>query len=119
MNEKDIYSILAQNIRKYRILMNLTQEELAEKANLHPSYIGQIERGTKKISILTLSKISKALNINISILLNEKEAKLKHHTKKGKIMMLLDEIPQPLRKKSIKLISNLVKLLIKSKKLGY
>lgn len=45
--------------------------ELGERAGLHPSYIGQIERGVKKISLETLRKLSTALKVKISDLLEE------------------------------------------------
>ena len=45
--------------------MGLSQEKLAEKANLTRNYIGQIERAEKRIHLETLAKIAKALGIRI------------------------------------------------------
>lgn len=42
----------------------MTQEALAEKAELHYSYIGGVERGERNISLETLEKIIKALEIS-------------------------------------------------------
>jgi len=41
----------------------LSIEELAEKAAITPSFLGQIERGQRKLSVATLEKVSLALNI--------------------------------------------------------
>ena len=53
-------------IRKYRQLRKISQEELAEKADLHPTYIGQAERGEKNLTISSLEKILIALDISFS-----------------------------------------------------
>ena len=48
---------------------NLSQEELAVKAGVHRTYIGMIERAEKNITLLNIEKISKALGVSISKLL--------------------------------------------------
>jgi transcriptional regulator with XRE-family HTH domain len=48
----------------------LTQKMLAEKADLHPNYIGLIERQQRNVSVLTLNKIAQALKIGIKNLLD-------------------------------------------------
>lgn len=53
-------------IRELRKQKNLTQEKLAEKANLHYTYIGTVERGEKNISLFNIEKISKALGVNLA-----------------------------------------------------
>ena len=58
-------------IRKYRLRKGLTQEELAFEADLHRAYIGQIERGEKNIGVNNLKKISDALNIKTSKLIED------------------------------------------------
>ena len=50
-------------LRKIRLEKNLTQEELADKANLHPTYIGQAERGLRNVTLNTLYKLSKSLKV--------------------------------------------------------
>lgn len=56
---------IGQNIRKLRLKAGLTQEKLAEKANLHPVYISQVERAERAITIDSLLKITKALGIRL------------------------------------------------------
>jgi transcriptional regulator with XRE-family HTH domain len=52
---------IGENIRKARRRAGLTQEQLAEAADLHPVYISQVERGTKAVSVEALWKLSQAL----------------------------------------------------------
>ncbi len=64
-----ILKTISFNIRKERIKQGLTQELLAEKAGLHPNYIGLLERQQRNVSILSLEKIAKVLNISVIDLL--------------------------------------------------
>ena len=52
------------NIRQKRISLKLSQEQLAERANLHTNYIGSVERGERNISIDNIYKISNALGVH-------------------------------------------------------
>jgi transcriptional regulator with XRE-family HTH domain len=68
MNLKEIFS---NNVRQYRLEQNLSQEELADKAGLHRTYIGSVERGERNITINVMEKICTALEIPITDLLQE------------------------------------------------
>ena len=57
--------ILGDSIRKHRDQIGMSQEKLAEKANLHPVYIGKIERGEQWISLHALLRIAKALDVRV------------------------------------------------------
>ena len=57
---------MGDNIRAFRKHAGFSQEKLAEKADLHPVYVGQVERGEKAVSVEALSKISAALGTSIS-----------------------------------------------------
>jgi transcriptional regulator with XRE-family HTH domain len=50
-------------VRSFRVKQNLSQEKLAEKADLHRTYIGMIERGEKNITLENIEKIAKALGV--------------------------------------------------------
>jgi len=65
---EDIYKIIRNNIKKYRLLKGLTQAELAEKANLTHDYIRQIESNkvANTFSVQTLYDISVALDVELS-----------------------------------------------------
>ena len=43
-----ISKVLGERLRSYRNQKGWSQEKLAERAGLHPTYIGQLERGEKK-----------------------------------------------------------------------
>jgi transcriptional regulator with XRE-family HTH domain len=63
--------IFSENVRKYRIEKNLSQEELAEIANVHRTYIGSVERGERNVTIDVMEKICKALKMPIFDLFKE------------------------------------------------
>ncbi len=71
ISEHHILNIFGENVRKFRRKLNISQEELADKADLHRTYIGMIERAEKNITLLKIEKIANALDIKISSLLNE------------------------------------------------
>lgn len=57
--------LLGGGIRKYRKLAALTQEQLAEKVDLNPVYMGQIERGYKVPTVDVLLRLSKAMKVHL------------------------------------------------------
>ena len=57
---------LGRAIRKRRCAKGLTQEKLAELAGLHRSYIGDVERGARNITVFTLASMTTALETTIS-----------------------------------------------------
>lgn len=65
--------ILAKNIRKLRLSKQLSQEELADICRLHRTYISDIERGNRNVSIDNIEKIAKGLNVDPSVLLEEQQ----------------------------------------------
>lgn len=56
-------------VKRLRKAKGWSQEELAEKAGLHRTYIGSIERSERNISLLNIERIANALKINIKELL--------------------------------------------------
>ena len=60
---------IGKNIRKYRTLKKLRQEDLAEKSNLSVNYIGDIERGEKLPALDTFITIANALGVSADMLL--------------------------------------------------
>jgi len=57
--------ILGDTIRAYRKKSALTQEELAELADLNAKYVGEIERGENTISVSALIRVAKALKVRV------------------------------------------------------
>lgn len=64
MKEKILIKF-GQRVRELRLKQNISQEKLAEKANVHRTYIGMIERAEKNITLINIEKIAKALKVNI------------------------------------------------------
>jgi len=61
-------SILEQfgtKVRHYRIKKKISQEELADKAELHRTYIGQIECGKRNVALRNVHKLAQALGVSI------------------------------------------------------
>jgi DNA-binding XRE family transcriptional regulator len=61
--------VLGENIRTHRRNLKWSQEKLAEKADLHHNYIGDIERGEENVSVDALKRITTALKIRLSDLM--------------------------------------------------
>lgn len=60
-----ICNLFGKNVKKYRIQSNLSQEKLGELTGLHRTYISDIERGLRSISLNNIEKLSKALKVEI------------------------------------------------------
>jgi transcriptional regulator with XRE-family HTH domain len=65
----DIRKKFGIHLRELRIERKLTQEDLADRAGMHFTYIGQIERGLRNPSLVNLEKIAKALKVSAGTLL--------------------------------------------------
>jgi len=70
---------IVKHIREER---GLSQEVLADRADLNRSYVGEVERGTAMPSLGTVTKIAKALNLSTSTLLARYEAFEQSHLEK-------------------------------------
>ena len=67
---------VASTIRDLRTAKNLSQEELAIRAELDRTYISGVERGVRNITLESLEKITDALEIDVSEFLNEVNLRL-------------------------------------------
>lgn len=61
----EICNLFGKNVKKYRVQSKLSQEKLRELTGLHRTYISDIERGLRSISLNNIEKLSKALNVEI------------------------------------------------------
>jgi transcriptional regulator with XRE-family HTH domain len=64
--DRSLLNIFGKRVRELRLKKLLSQEALADKANLHRTYIGMIERGEKNLTLLNIEKLAKALEIDIT-----------------------------------------------------
>ena len=63
--------LLGAAVREHRKKSGLTQEKLAERADLHPNYVGEVERGEKTISVDALLRIAGAMRVGLCDLVRE------------------------------------------------
>lgn len=72
-NDNYYYDVLRKNIKKYRELKGLTQQQLADKAGISMNYIAKIEskKMQRGFTIVVLGRIANALNIDIKNLFNK------------------------------------------------
>ncbi|MGG5742213.1 helix-turn-helix domain-containing protein [Bacillus cereus group sp. IBL03679] len=66
MENIDIKEQFGMSIKYYRNKKGISQEKLAEITGLHRTYISEVERGNRNISLINISKIATALDINVS-----------------------------------------------------
>jgi transcriptional regulator with XRE-family HTH domain len=65
LSDTYILKRFGNRVKELRKERNISQEELAHRANLHRTYIGMIERAEKNVTLLNIEKIAKALNVEI------------------------------------------------------
>ena len=68
MDNSYILKLFGNQLRILRLEKGFSQEKLADRAHVHRTYIGMIERGEKNITLLTMEKISHALNVDLCTL---------------------------------------------------
>ncbi len=66
-----ILELFGKNVQRHRIKLNISQEKLAEKAHLHRTYIGMVERAERNITLINMQKIANALGVEIGELVRE------------------------------------------------
>jgi transcriptional regulator with XRE-family HTH domain len=64
-------------VRKARKARGISQEALADLAGLHRTYVGDVERGERNISLLNMSKIARAMHLKLSEMVSDSEKHLK------------------------------------------
>lgn len=68
-----ILQLFGKQIRDRRLQLGLSQEDLAEKAGLHRTYIGMIERAEKNVTLINISKLANALELSEAEILTFKK----------------------------------------------
>ena len=67
----DYRVILGKAIREARTGTGFSQEVLAEKAELHPNYLGRVERGEEHVSLIALRRLAEAHKLRVRDLVAE------------------------------------------------
>jgi transcriptional regulator with XRE-family HTH domain len=60
-------------VKVRREALALTQEDLAEKASIHRTYLSDVERGTRNVSLINIERIASALSLPVSELFRQIE----------------------------------------------
>lgn len=109
--------LIGNRIRSIRKEKGLTQEQLANKAQLTYQYIGAVERGARNASIDSLERIISALDVDFDQLLNLKDLKSipisEDEDNKDYILTLLNHILKERSAQEIKAIRNITEEIIK------
>ena len=69
-----LVNVFAENVRRIRKQLELSQEELAERAGVHRTYIGMLERCEKNVTIYNIERIALALGVEPALLLTRTES---------------------------------------------
>lgn len=69
MKKQSIRKILARNLRARRAELGLSQEDLADRAGLHRTYVGSVERAERNVSIDNVEKLASAVGATVAALL--------------------------------------------------
>ncbi|OYX49994.1 MAG: transcriptional regulator [Alphaproteobacteria bacterium 32-64-14] len=65
----DVRARVGANMRRAREALGVSQEELADRARIHRTYISGVERGVRNPTVTVLEKIAKALKVKTASLL--------------------------------------------------
>lgn len=109
MMQQEEYLLLenfGKRVRFYRRLQKITQEQLGELASVSYKYIGEIERGRKKVSIVVMYRIAKALGVSLCDLVNPVRDNVSNENMKCtlKLQHLLKDKCPSLQQKVIKMV---------------
>ncbi len=95
-----------KRIKQLRKSRGLTQESLAEKANLESTYIGAVERGERNLTIDNIEKIAKGFNIEpYKLFISQPKVKVEEpNLTKEQILEILENIPKEKREKLLQIL---------------
>lgn len=110
----DIYTFIGHRVREERLSRGLSIERLAELAELTPSFLGSIERGERKLSVLSLDKLSKALKTHPTVLMSAQGKKTSPAWER-KILFLIQSQPDKIKESMFRTLDCLAKTLQSSK----
>ena len=105
---RDLLKAVGRRVRSAREELGLTQDQLAERAGLHVSYVGQIERGLREPSLKSLEAVATALSLQLADLLAEDPLK------EGRLLRELErvvgDLEPPQQREVLDVVRRVVKL---------
>lgn len=63
MAEGDLQRVVGENLRRYRMAKNLSQEAFAEVLGYHRTYVGGLERGERNLTLRALERLAEAIDV--------------------------------------------------------
>ena len=61
---------LGKRVRALRLALGMSQEQLAEKARVHRTYVGSLERGERNVALINIVRLAQALDVDASELVS-------------------------------------------------
>jgi transcriptional regulator with XRE-family HTH domain len=101
----EILKLFGEHLRSLRKERHLTQEDLSQKCQMYAPYVGEIERGEKNPTLITLKKIADGLGISLIELL---AIPALEKNDKGKIMAFISETSPRKQKRMLKALHLMV-----------
>jgi len=86
----DVKKPFGTSVRAWRGRLGISQEELADRAGLHRTYVCDIERGARNVSLASIQKLAKALEISVSALFSYAEGSGAERAAHGTTKQLVD-----------------------------
>jgi transcriptional regulator with XRE-family HTH domain len=62
----DLPAAVGRRVRELRKQLDISQEELAERADLHRNYVGSVERGERDIGITAIGQLARGLGVSLA-----------------------------------------------------
>lgn len=72
-NQCQLVAVFAENVKRRRLELGISQEQLAEQAGVHRTYIGMLERSEKNATLYSIERLAKALGVEPETLLRKAE----------------------------------------------
>jgi transcriptional regulator with XRE-family HTH domain len=71
----EILVAFGRAVRRLRVERGWSQERLAEVAGIHRTYVGDVERGLRNVSLVNIERLARALSVDLPTLMAEVDAK--------------------------------------------
>ena len=68
MQKVDVKKAFGTSVKGWRKQLGISQEELAERADLHRTYISDVERGARNLSLESITRLARALDVSVAAL---------------------------------------------------
>jgi len=68
-SHSEVATQFGKKLRKLRKKQGFSQEELADRASLHRTYVSSVERGERNVSLQTIDKLARSLNLSMGDLM--------------------------------------------------